>query len=93
MIGQLAAVIAVLASLAGCTWWLRKRGWVAPALPARARNRRLVTVERLALGPQHSLHLVRLGDHALLVAASPSGCTLLERRVWRDIEERTGVGI
>jgi flagellar biogenesis protein FliO len=35
-------------------------------------------IDRLALTPQHSLHLVRLADRTLLVGLSPQGCNLLE---------------
>lgn len=86
IVGQLAAVGAVLALLAACTWYLRKRGWAGPPQAGKTRGRRLEAVERLPLGPQHVLHLVRLGDRALLVASSPAGCGLLENCAWRDIE-------
>ena len=35
-------------------------------------------LERLALTPQHSLHLVSIGGRVLLVAVSPSGCTVVD---------------
>ncbi len=51
-------------------------------MPAvRGRNFALGFLGRLArlpLGPQHSLHLVRIGGASLLVACSPSGCALLQ---------------
>ena len=76
--GQLAAVGVVLAMLSGTLWWLRRRG-IAVRLPVKkAAARKLECLERLPLGPQHTLHLVRLGEMALLVAASPSGCALVE---------------
>jgi len=43
--------------------------------PAGARI--LETVERLALTPQHSLHLVRVGGREVVVATHPQGSTLL----------------
>jgi hypothetical protein len=43
----------------------------------RPAGRKLECLERLPLGPQHTLHLVRLGDTALLVASSPGGCSLV----------------
>ena len=76
---QMAAVGAVLALLAATLWWLRRRGLAGVAFPARRAGRRLESLERLALGPQHVLHLVRFQDRALLVAASPGGCVLLEQ--------------
>jgi flagellar biosynthetic protein FliO len=76
-IGQLAAVAGVLTLLAATLWWLRRRG-IASVLPARrAAARRLECLERLPLGPNHTLHLVRLGETELLVASSPGGCSLV----------------
>ena len=73
----MAAVIAVLGLLGISLWWLRRRG-LAVVLPARrSAPRRLETLERLPLGPQHTLYLVRLGGRVLLVAASPAGCALV----------------
>jgi flagellar biogenesis protein FliO len=76
-IGQMAAVAGVLALLAGTWRRLGRRGF-AGVLPARrpaARN--LECLERLPLGPQHTLHLVRWGDTVLVVASSPGGCVLM----------------
>ncbi|MBM3774749.1 MAG: flagellar biosynthetic protein FliO [Acidobacteria bacterium] len=84
VIQQIGSVLLVLALLAGTLWWLRRRG---PAHFARAakRGRQLELVDRLPLGPQHSLHLVRIADRALLVAVSPSGCRLLETSEWKKL--------
>jgi flagellar biogenesis protein FliO len=84
-IGQMTAVVGVLGLLLAALWWLRRRGFaqVAAILPARAR--RLERLERLALSPQHTLHLVRLGETALLVAASPAGCSLIRSLPWADL--------
>jgi len=78
MIGQLAAVGAVLALLAAALWALRRRG-LATARPRPGGGRRLRNLERLPLGPQHALHLVGLGEETLVVASSPAGCALLVR--------------
>jgi flagellar biosynthetic protein FliO len=73
LVGEMAAPAAVLALL-GIAWWsLRRHGRAAPA-----RGGRLERLDRLALGPQHTLHLVRVGDRVLLLASSPGGCALLE---------------
>jgi len=69
-----AAVAGVLGGLAATLWWLRHRGW-AGSLPKRRRE--LECLERLALGPQHSLHLVRVGARLMLVSSSPAGCALI----------------
>ena len=73
---QMAAIGAVFVLLGGLLWWMRRRGFVTPGRARAAR--RLEIVERLALAQQHSLHLVRLDGNTLLVACSPSGCTLLQ---------------
>jgi len=38
----------------------------------------------VALGPQHALHLVRLGERGMLLSSSPSGCALIESFPWRE---------
>lgn len=87
-IGQVAAVAGVLGLLAGTLWWLRRRG-IAGVLPARRpAGRRLECLERLPLGPHHTLHLVRLGETALLVASSPGGCALVRSFPSSEIDSR-----
>lgn len=77
---QLLAVMVVLGLLCGSLWLLKRKGWVRTSLrrPARPGQPRLEVIDRLALTPQHSLHLVRLADRTLLVGLSPQGCNLLE---------------
>ena len=67
----------VLGLLGLALWWLRRRGYAA-VMPSRRAGRKMESIERLALGPQHTLHLVRIGGTALLVACSPAGCALLQ---------------
>ncbi len=73
---QYMAVAVVLGLLAATLWWLRRRGY-AGAAPG-GRGRRLQTLERLPLGPHHSLCLVRIGRTAAVISCSPSGCSLLQ---------------
>jgi flagellar biosynthetic protein FliO len=77
---QVVAVLAVLGLLGGSLWWLRRKGLAqfGGAALRRKGARRMETIERLALTPQHSLHLVRVGEKTLLVGVSPAGCALLE---------------
>lgn len=93
-IRQIGAAVLVLALLLVTLWWLRRRGFagLAGGLPlARKPNvRRIESLERLSLGPQHTLYLVRLGGAALLISASSSGCALLDRANWREIENTGG---
>jgi flagellar biogenesis protein FliO len=83
---QGAAVAGVLALLVLTLGWLRRRG-IAVGLSRRRRGPRLELVERLPLGPQHSLHLVRWGEQALLVSSAPGGCGLMATRPWREVAE------
>ena len=85
MMGQLAAVAGVLMLLAATLWWLRRHGF-AVARPVRRNGRLLQSLERLPLGPQHTLHLVRFGRKALLVGCSPGGCAVLTDVTWAVIE-------
>ena len=76
--GQQFAGVAVVLCLLGATlWWLRRRGYAGMTM-GRREGRRLQALERLALGPQHSLHLVRIGRKVAVVSCSPVGCALLE---------------
>ena len=84
LIGQMAAVAGVLGLLAGTLWWLRRRGLAASVLPRRGGRHLIENLERLPLGPQHTLHLIRLGEEVLLVACSPGGCTVIANRPWQE---------
>jgi len=83
---QAAAVAAVLGLLAATLWWLRGRGLAGVSLGRKPGGRRLEALERLSLGPQHTLHLVRLGETALLLASSPAGCALVRSFPCSEIE-------
>ena len=85
-IQQTGAVAAVLALLLLTLWWLRRRGFAGVTLGRKTAVRRLESLERLALGPQHALHLLRLGGSALLISSSASGCALIHRATWQEID-------
>jgi flagellar biosynthetic protein FliO len=76
-IQQVAAVAAVLGLLGATLWWLRRRGFATLAMGRKPGGRRMECLERLSLGPQQTLHLVRVGQTALLLASSPAGCSLM----------------
>lgn len=84
-IRQTAGVAFTLLLVAAAVWWLRRRG-LAGMSAARRAGRRLEAVERLPLGPQHTLCLVRMGARGILVALSPAGCTVLESAEWGRFE-------
>lgn len=79
MIEQLTAVLAVLLLLSGTLWWLRRRG-IAVFGTREHPKRSLEHLERMSLGPQHTLYLLRFDDTDLLVSASPTGCALVHSR-------------
>jgi flagellar biosynthetic protein FliO len=85
-IQQMAAVAVVLLLLGATLWVLRRRGLVAVSLGNKVAKRRMQCLERLPLGPQHTLHLVLVGETELLLASSPSGCSLVERFARRTAE-------
>ncbi len=83
MVQQILSVLLVLGLLGGLLWVLRSRGLAYYRGPAaRKSTRHLESIARLPLTPQHSVHLVRVSDHAVLLALSPSGCQLVERVEW-----------
>jgi flagellar biosynthetic protein FliO len=86
LIDQVGAVGAVLGALGVMAWWLRRRGTLEHPSFRKSSGRRLESLERLPLGPQQTLHLVRMGSRALLVAATPSGCALLHSVEVRSLD-------
>jgi flagellar biogenesis protein FliO len=84
---EILAVLLVFALLGGVLWVLRRSGAAAWRMPGRrAQPGRIELAGRLPLSPQHTLHLVRLGGRALLIASHAGGCTLLESMSWRDCQ-------
>ena len=79
-IQQALSVALVLGLLGGALWWLRRKGMAQFAFnaPGRGKGRSMQVIERMNLTPQHSLHLVRVADRTMLIAASPSGCSILQ---------------
>jgi flagellar biogenesis protein FliO len=73
-------LVLVLVLLGGALWWLRSRGMAQFAFktPGAGKRKAIQVIERMALTPQHSLHLVRVADRTMLIAASPAGCSILE---------------
>jgi flagellar biogenesis protein FliO len=79
-IQQAVTVFAVLVLLGGTLFWLRSKGIAQFGLKGSAGGgkKRMQSLERLLLTPQHSLHLVRVGNRILLLAVWPGGCSVLE---------------
>jgi len=78
---RLLAAAAVVAVAALVTRRLPGSRLLAAVRPPRG-GRWMVSVERLALTPQHTLHLVRVRDRAVLVAAHGRGCQVLGSWPW-----------
>ena len=75
---QAGGAAGVLTLLLLTLWWLKRKGMAQPVWRGLApSHRRLESIERLALTQQHMLHLVRVGGRELLIASSPSGCSLV----------------
>ena len=81
-IQQTLVVVLVLGLLGATVYWLRGKGIARFGGKASVRGaRRMQSLERMALGPQHSLHLVDVGGRVLLIAVSPGGCSLLDAKL------------
>jgi flagellar biogenesis protein FliO len=79
-IQQALVVVFVLGLLGGTLYWLRSKGLARfnGKGIGRPGGRRMQSIERLALTPQHSLHLVSVSGRVLLIAVSPGGCSVLD---------------
>jgi flagellar biogenesis protein FliO len=69
----IAAVGFVLALLGVALMALKKRGVAS----FHGKSRRMETVERLSLGPNHALHLIRVDGRSVLVATAPTSLQVL----------------
>jgi hypothetical protein len=67
------ALATVFSLLGAALWALRHRTGALRGGSAKS----LTSVERLALTPQHALHLIRTSGRDLLIATHPHGCTLI----------------
>ncbi len=77
MVQQIIAILLVLCLLAGTLTLLRKRGLAqfSPRLRLGASgSKEIHVIERIALSPQHSLHLINVREDIFLIGVSPSGC-------------------
>jgi len=80
--GVTVALLMLLAWV-GAIVWLRRRGYAQFSFGGFSRGpgvkpaKRMQVMERVALTPQHSLHLVRVDDRVVLVASAPGGCSVL----------------
>jgi flagellar biogenesis protein FliO len=86
---QMASVGFVFLLLAGALWWFKGKGMVqlGQPFPGGACTWPMNVANRLNLGPQHSLHLVRLGQRGLLVATYAGGCALIAEAPWDELAQ------
>ncbi len=71
---QFVSVCGVLLLLAAALWFLKRRRLVTLG-PQRA-AKHLQIIERVALGPQHSLSLIRVDGRSMLVGTGPGVCEI-----------------
>lgn len=85
---RLAAVCGAAALLAVVLWALRRRHFLTFRLAGAAagRGRTLTREDRLLLTPHHSVHLIRVGSRALIVAAFNGGCAVLDACSWEELQ-------
>jgi flagellar biogenesis protein FliO len=78
---QVFSVLLVFSLLGAALWALRRGGRISFQGFARKRilgnTRSMVAVERLALTPQHTLHLICIHGREILVATHPQGCSVV----------------
>jgi flagellar biogenesis protein FliO len=86
MLQQILAVFLVLGLLLAVLWLLRRQGLATYNAVASSQaksffglgrhhsDRRLRVIERLALTPQHALHLISIEDQFVILVTSPAGC-------------------
>lgn len=74
-----AALLAV--SLGGLRRWGPSLKWNNGARRGPAHGP-IESIARLGLTPQQSIHLVRVGDRAILLAVSSTACVLIESFPW-----------
>ena len=80
---QVFSVLLVFSLLGAALWALRRSGKAGfsikslRAMRVLGNQRSMVAVERLALTPQHTLHVVRINGRELIVATHPQGCSVV----------------
>ena len=74
---QFLAVFLVLGLLLAALWLLRRQGLAhltSGHIRQSGKQRQMQVLERVALGARHSLHLVALNGHLMVIGVSPDGC-------------------
>ena len=80
---QVFSIALVFGLLGAVLWTVRRNGRIGifrtglASKRVQGNTRALASVERLALTPQHMLHLVRVNGRDVLVATHPQGCSVV----------------
>jgi len=85
LIRQVLAVLAVFALLGTAVWKLRGG---SPLARTRPDGPRLASVGRIALTPQHAVHLVRMDGREFFLATHPQGCSLLSETATAEVAKK-----
>ena len=73
------AALFVMGLLLAVLLALKKKGMLNfPVSQSGTAGKRIELLERVALGPQHALHLIRAGDRCVLIVTAPSSCQVLD---------------
>ncbi len=82
LVQPLGAVVLVLGLLGATLYFLRRNGVASfsggGGFRPQSKERHMKVLERMALGPQHALHLVRVGDRTILISTAPGSCQLID---------------
>ncbi len=90
---QVFSVLLVFSLLGAVLWALRRGGKVSLrgflGMRTLERTKSMVVVERMALTPQHTLHVVRVNGREMVLATHPQGCTIMTKQ--DPVERAMGV--
>lgn len=76
---QIGAILLVLGLLGSALYFLKKKKLAGFTDDLRfGGERRLQVLERVALSPQHTLCLVRVGERVVMVTTAPGNCHVME---------------
>jgi hypothetical protein len=95
---QVLSILLVFSLLGALLFALRRSGKISfqgfgnglARKRAQGNTRSMIAVERLALTPQHTLHIVRINGQEVLVATHPQGCSIVTAVPDRGAERAMG---
>jgi flagellar biogenesis protein FliO len=76
LVQQGLSLVAVFALLGAALWFVKTRQ--NPLSRKLGGDRRMQVLERVALTPQHTICLVRVGQRLVMIGTAPSSCQLLQ---------------